>query len=154
MGVITSQITSLTIVYSTIYSGTDQRKHQSSASLAFVRGIHRRLVNSPHKGSVARKMFPFDDVIISEYDQLIPYDLLYIASCEASHIKPAYCNLATCGSQSCMYHITANMLGLGSNLPVTLRRYIILYGSICMEICYMSGLESRDGIKTTGIWAK
>ena len=40
MGVIASQITSLTIVYSIVYSGTDQRKHQSSASLAFVRGIH------------------------------------------------------------------------------------------------------------------
>ena len=37
-----SQITSLMIVYSTVYSGADQRKHESSApSLAFVRGIHR-----------------------------------------------------------------------------------------------------------------
>ena len=41
-----------------------QRKHQSSASLAFVRRIHRRPVNSPHKGPVTRKMFPFDDVIM------------------------------------------------------------------------------------------
>ena len=41
MGVMTSQITSLTVVYSTVYSGTDQRKYQSSASLSFVRGIHR-----------------------------------------------------------------------------------------------------------------
>ena len=41
MGMIASQITSLTIVYSTIYSDADQRKHQSSASLAFVWGIHR-----------------------------------------------------------------------------------------------------------------
>ena len=40
MGAKASQITSLTIVYSTVYSGTDQRKHQKSASLAFVRGIH------------------------------------------------------------------------------------------------------------------
>ena len=63
MGSIASQITSLTIVYSAIYSGTDQRKHQSSASLAFVRGIHRGLVNSPHKWPVTRKMFPFDDVM-------------------------------------------------------------------------------------------
>ena len=47
MGAIASQITSLTIVYSTVYSDVDQRKHQSSASLAFVRGIHRRPVNSP-----------------------------------------------------------------------------------------------------------
>ena len=39
-------------------------KHQSSASLAFVRGIHRWPVNSPHKGPVTRKMFPFDDVIM------------------------------------------------------------------------------------------
>ena len=60
----TSQISSLTIVYSTVYSDADQRKHQSSASLAFVRGIHRRLVNSPHKWPVKRKMFPFDDVIM------------------------------------------------------------------------------------------
>ena len=41
MGAIASQITSPTIVYSTIYSDADQRKHQSSASLAFVWGIHR-----------------------------------------------------------------------------------------------------------------
>ena len=64
MNAMVSQITSLTIVYSTAYLGADQRKHQSSASLAFVRGIHRRLVNSPHKGPVTRKMFPFDDVIM------------------------------------------------------------------------------------------
>ena len=48
----------------TFYSGTDETKHQSSASLAFVRGIHRWPVNSPHKGPVTRNMFPFDDVIM------------------------------------------------------------------------------------------
>ena len=64
MGTMTSQITSLTIVYSTVYSGWDQRKHQSSASLAFVRGIHWWPVNSPHKGPVTRKMFPIDEVIM------------------------------------------------------------------------------------------
>ena len=64
MGTMASQITSLTIVYSTVYSGADQRKHQSSASLAFVRGIHRGPVNSPPKWPVTRKMFPFDDVIM------------------------------------------------------------------------------------------
>ena len=71
MSAIASQITSLTIVYSTVYSDTDQRKRQSSASLAFVRGIHRRPVNSPHKWPVTRKMFPFDDVImIVDYDDV------------------------------------------------------------------------------------
>ena len=61
MGAMASQITSLPIVYSTVYSVEDQRKHQSPASLAFVRGIHWRPVNSPHKGPVTRKMSPFDD---------------------------------------------------------------------------------------------
>ena len=64
MGAIASQITSFMIVYSTVYSGADQRKHQSSASLACVRVIHRWPVNSPHKGPITRKTFPFGDVII------------------------------------------------------------------------------------------
>ena len=67
MSTIASQITSLTIVYSTVYSGADQRKHQSSTSLAFVRGIHRWPVNSPHKRPVTQKMFPFDDVIMTRW---------------------------------------------------------------------------------------
>ena len=66
MGAIASLITSLTIVYSTVYSDADQRKHQSSASLAFVWGIHLGPVNSPHKWPVRRKMFPFDDVIMNK----------------------------------------------------------------------------------------
>ena len=81
MSTIASQINSLTIVYSTVYSGIDHRKHQTSASLAFVKGIHRWPVNSPHKGPVTRKMFPFDDVIMLMWcqcngnglDQLINY---------------------------------------------------------------------------------
>ena len=64
MSPMASQITSLWIVYSTVYSSSDQRKHHSSASLAFVRGIHRGPVNSPHKRPVTRKMFSFDDVIM------------------------------------------------------------------------------------------
>ena len=64
-----SQITCLTNVYSNVNSDTDQRKHQSLASLAFVWGIHRdRRIPPPpphtHKGPVTRKMFPFDDVIM------------------------------------------------------------------------------------------
>ena len=71
MGAMASQITSLTIVYSTVDSGVDQRKHQSSASLAFVRRIHRWPVNSPHKWPVTRKMFPFDDVIMVNQNKVI-----------------------------------------------------------------------------------
>ena len=62
MGAIASQITSPTIVYLTVYSGADQTKHQSPASLAFVWGIHWWSVNSPHKWPVTRKMFPFHDL--------------------------------------------------------------------------------------------
>ena len=64
MGAMAFQITSPKIVYSAVYSGAYQRKHQSYTSLAFVRRIHRWPVISPHKGPVTRKMFPFDDVII------------------------------------------------------------------------------------------
>ena len=53
-----SQITGVTIAYSTVCSGVDQRKHQSSTSLPFVRVIHRRHVNSSHKGPVTQEMFP------------------------------------------------------------------------------------------------
>ena len=64
MGAMASQITSLTIVYTAVYSGVDQRKRQSSASLAFMRWIHWWPVNSPQKWPVKRNLFPFDDVII------------------------------------------------------------------------------------------
>ena len=64
MSAMTSQITGVSIICLIVGSGEDQRKHQSSAPLAFVRGIHRWPVNSPHKGPVTRKMFPFDDIIM------------------------------------------------------------------------------------------
>ena len=64
MSTMASQITGISSVYSTVCCGADQRKHQSLASLVFVRGIHRCPVNSPHKGPVTQKMFPFDDVIM------------------------------------------------------------------------------------------
>ena len=64
MSAMASQITGVSTVYWTACSGADQRKHQSSASLAFVWGIHRWPVNSSHKRPVTRKMFPFDDVIM------------------------------------------------------------------------------------------
>ena len=69
MSTMASQITGLMIVYSIVYSGADQRKHQGSASLAFVRRIHRWPANSPHKGPVTWKMFQFDDVIMNILSQ-------------------------------------------------------------------------------------
>ena len=67
MSTMASQTTDVLVVCSTVCSDTDQRKEQSSASLTFVRRIHRWPVNSPHKGPVTRKMFPFDDIIMKYY---------------------------------------------------------------------------------------
>ena len=81
-----SHVTSLTIVYSTVSPGADQRKHQSSAaSLAFVPGIHRSPLNSPHKWTMTRKMFPFDDVImiyIISHQQMTETGLIDTGKCK------------------------------------------------------------------------
>ena len=67
MGAMASQINSLPIIYLAVYAGEYQRKYQSSASLAFVWGIHRWPVNSPHMGPVTQKIFPLDNVIMLEF---------------------------------------------------------------------------------------
>ena len=61
------EIIGVSIVCSTVYLGEFQRKHHSSVSLAFVRVVHRWLVDSPHKGPIMRKIFPVDDVIMKEW---------------------------------------------------------------------------------------
>ena len=62
MSVMTFQIAGVYIVCLTVCLSAGQRKRQSSASLAPVRGIHRWPVDSPHEGAVTRKML--DDVIM------------------------------------------------------------------------------------------
>ena len=64
MSATVSLIIGVSIVYSTFCSGADQRKHQSSALLNFMRGVHRWPVNFPHKGPVTRKIFQFNGVIV------------------------------------------------------------------------------------------
>ena len=88
MSAMASQITSLTIVYLSLYPGADQRKHQSSASLPFVGGIHRWPVNSPHQGPVTRKIFPFDDVIMKEEETVVLWCLtIFMCGCGKQVIK-------------------------------------------------------------------
>ena len=94
MGGIASQIISLTIVYSSVYSDADQRKHQSSASLVFVRRIHRSPVNSPRKWPVTRKMFPFDDVIMASLkiyvgDYINEFDQFFILCVRQGIVDPS-----------------------------------------------------------------
>ena len=100
MSVMASQITSLTIVYPNVFSGADQIKHQSSTSLAFVRGIHRWPVNSLHKWPVIQKMFPFDDIIVPEYSVItrsVPWLLMPWLRAPAGHLQLWYwlCQIKT-----------------------------------------------------------
>ena len=103
MSMMASLITGVSIDYSIVSLGADQRKHQNSASLAFVRGIHRWLVNSPHKGPVTPKVFPFDDVIME--------------SCGWWCMEPNTLNqlfLLCCPN---LHHITAHLLDIFKNVP-------------------------------------
>ena len=99
MGAMTSKITSLTIVCSPVYAGADQRKHQSSASLAFVRGIHRWQVNSPHKWPVTRKMFRSDDVIMMKQGLRFGVIRIYYGL-----LEPLYWHLGSGHGQLIMPH--------------------------------------------------
>ena len=71
--------------------GADQRKHQSSESLAFVRGIHRWPVYSPQKGPVTQKMFPFDDVIMN-YAPGLHFFAWFCRGLIQVYVIQCYCN--------------------------------------------------------------
>ena len=101
MNPMASQITGVPLVCTTVCSGTDQRKHQSSASLAFVSGIHWWPVDSPHKGPVTRIFFPFDDVIMTcnKTIKLKQFDMHLITP--ASDITQPNDNFHWCVFQAC-----------------------------------------------------
>ena len=101
-----SQITSVSIVYSIACSDADQRKHQSFASLAFVRGIQGWPVTSPHKVPVTQKMFQFVDVIINHiFAASNPADDLRLYSLWCGVMKPLLANTVL----GTPFHITANV---------------------------------------------
>ena len=145
MGAITSQITSLTIVHSTVYSDADQRKYQSSASLAFVWGIHRGPVNSPHKWPVTRKMLPFDDVMC------ISHILTqFVVSTDLARSR----QVVTWGTskeayfECCRHHSTMRFPRL---MYMTWRKSITKYSHVILLVdfvmktmwCFVSFLENR-----------
>ena len=118
MGATASQITSLTIVYLTVYSGADQRKHQSSASLAFMRGIHRRPVNSPHIWPVTLQMFLFDDVIV-EVGRLQPVGLFDKSFHSDNALYVVYVGEVDLAEYRCkldVWHHTKVIRGFSANL--------------------------------------
>ena len=154
MGAMASQITSLTIVYSTAYSDADQRKHQSSASLAFVQGIHRWPVNSPQKWPVTRKKFPFHDVIIFVY-----FWRWFHSRCWTSVYSPDCANdrLAYVDDLAvtihCGYHIT-QLPSSSSNMASLLFYSEYSYSRRGFEIFYeavnSSNLETDTRIEVMG----
>ena len=135
MGAIASQITSLTIVYSTVYTDADQRRRQSSASLAFVRGILRGPVNSPHKWPVTRKMFPFDDVIM-----ITPAYHIQISIC-IWIVKVYFCILWV--HDALWIYITVFVLRYCTYKCYQIRIYIFLGKTFC--------LLSYDQVRCVGV---
>ena len=127
MGAMASQITSIAIVYSTVYWGADQRKHQSSASLVFVQGIHRWSVKFPHKGPVTRKMFPFDYVIMYSGRKSLSGRSLsgrcQSRRCHRSHIlkifaDPVQCQFNSVSVQTCVYEFHQELWNAYADLHI------------------------------------
>ena len=88
---------------------SDQRKHLSSTSLAFVRGIHRSPVDSPNKGPVTRKKFPFDDVIMRCRENTCGH-----SGCPTGPISEPSCIFRTLKNESCHdanFVVTADAVG-------------------------------------------
>ena len=109
----TSQITGISIICLAVCWGADQRKHQSSASLAFVRGIQRWSVDSPYKGPVTWKMSPFDDVIMAFFKK-IPSSARFLSprfSCFRDNFFLTHCVLGA--------HISINKSIRSSFIQVT-----------------------------------
>ena len=136
MSLMASQITSLTSVYSTVYSGADQRKHQSSASLAFVWGIYRGPVNSTHKWPVTRKIFPFDDVIMWTRS----WDIS--RSCESSLIRAHR-----------LKHITSKSNPFPINRPIRNEWHVILsFRPQCSCIIQRLSWPGRVSVRLGSSW--
>ena len=97
MSTMTSQITGTSIVCSTSCSAADQRKHQRSASLAFVRRILWWPVDSPYKGPVMWKMFPYDDIIMTRQEICLSYCPYHACWCPGDARKPCISSHGTDG---------------------------------------------------------
>ena len=115
---------------STVYSGADQRKHQSSMLLAFVWGIHPPPVNSPHKWPVMRKMFPFDDVISL---------MTSTASPTLGYIN--YILLKLFHWSSCQYFSTGS-----DNVLVTNRQQVITWTNYELVVWHLMALPGHKGL--------
>ena len=117
MGAMASQISASPLFTQSFIQGQIKKKYQSSASLAFVRGIHRWPVNSPHIWPVTRQMFPFDDVIMSH--------LYHGWQLEGRFL---YWNVPLCSYQCTRHPTTGSMLA-------TTRMIYNMFHTICIWAC-------------------
>ena len=156
MGAMASQITSLAIVYLSVYSGVDQRKHQRPASLAFVRGIHRWPVNSPHKGPVTRKMCPFHDVIVSTGTVLTSHKMFYrkiVWSLEASTLAAESIRIAfKSARRSAAIVITRGVIMFSPCVCVCLFVCVYVRHDICPGYLTMKDCCHTNNILQVHIW--
>ena len=129
IGTMASQITSLTIVYLGVYSGADQRKHQSTASLAFVRGIYRWPVNSPHKVPATRKMFLFDDVIMKSTNTRLNKEQWYVwlHGCSTNNHNNNSRNRVIYVCFDCMEHSKWHVISENLEVPFEWRHLVTSY---------------------------
>ena len=160
MGAMASQITSITIVYSTVYSGADQRKYQSSASLAFLRGIYQSPVNSPHKGPVTRKLFPFGDVIMVSHHTITlqSNDFLSVSSLNPVNWKPVNSKYLIYGIMYLIFYMYL-MLFLTVTFDENTTVMMTQFNGVCMrqkslmcgEDCILSQIYSHGPLLLTWI---
>ena len=149
MDAMASQITSLAIVCSTVYSGIDQRKHQSSSSLAFVRGIHRWPVNSPHKGRVTWKRF----LMTSSYVEWILLDPTSVQS--SLWLDPCYMRAMKNGNVSMMTSSNGKVLRVTGHLsPVTGEFPSQMPVTRRIDVFFDLRLNKRLRIQSRGWWVE
>ena len=123
MSTMVSQITSLAIVYSTVYSGPDQRKHQSSVSLAFAKGTHRWSVNFTPKGPVMQKMLPFDNIFMWP----LIFKVKFGKSCNSGMGCPIDMEQKGCEPTECWTHVVTSTLTLPMTLTLNFQCQILKY---------------------------
>ena len=150
MSVMASQTTGVSIVYSAVVSSADQRKHQRSASLAFMRGFHRWPVNSPHKRPETRKMFPFDDVIM--FNTLRPNDLMIPLNINQTRCRPLMrCLFYDQKHPRCGYHWFSSHL-TETRWPTFSRRHLQLHSlneNVWISIKISLKFVAKDPIENT-----
>ena len=138
MSMMASQITSVSIVCLSICSGADQRKHQSFVALALVRGIHWWPEDSPHKGPLTRKMFPFDHPIMCgrHPKQCKISQLAYKIHHLSWPTAPLYTPICVKSSDFCWWYQWLSMSEVLSGLTIDIPRVLVSCRAMCCHIYY------------------